>query len=169
MSESGQILQAVAEQYGAALRMLEDTIVNCNDTLWLDPNNKPVISQVVYHTLYFVDIYLSKNKSEWESFRGKLGEDGDADTFIHEPEKVFTKQELQEYVKEIRIKAFTLFTGLTMSELNGIPIFEWHGSTFLSSLLYNLRHIMHHVGSLHVRLNDSSKEPLKWFSKESLV
>lgn len=169
MSEILIIIQAIVEQYGAALKMLENAIVNCDESLWNRDNKGIIVSQVIYHTLYFVDIYLSKNKEELESFRGKLGEDGDADTYIHEPDKTFTKQELLDYLSEIKVKANNRFTILSIEDLNAKPVFDWHGSSVLSSLLYNLRHIMLHVGALHVRLNAVGNEPLKWVSKESLI
>ena len=169
LSENQKLIHAIAEQYGAALTMLENTIVNCDNELWGDSNRDPIISQIIYHTLYFIDIYLSKDRAEWEAFVGKLGEDGDADTYIHIPEKLFTKQELLNYSHDIRTKASERFKNLSIEELNSKPLFDWHGSSVLSSLLYNLRHIMLHVGALHVRLNAEGKEPLNWISKDSIL
>lgn len=169
LTNDQKLIQAIAEQYGAAMTMLENTIVNCDEELWKDIERDTVISQVVYHTLYFIDIYLSKDREEWETYTGKLGEDGDADTYIHKPEKYFTKQELLNYTHEIRVKANERFKNLSIEELNSKSLFNWHGTSILSSLLYNLRHIMLHVGALHVRLNAVSKEPLKWISKANLL
>ena len=59
LTNDQKLIQAIAEQYGAAMTMLENTIVNCDEELWKDIERDTVISQVVYHTLYFIDIYLS--------------------------------------------------------------------------------------------------------------
>ncbi len=162
MSADSQIMQAISEQYGAALKMLDDTILRCDDTVWQDSNRDPVISQVIYHTLYFVDYYLSRNKSESDSFKGKYGNDGGS---FHEQERMFTKDQLTTYLHEIHAKADKIFQDFTIDTLNTEPVFDWHGSSILSSLLYNLRHIMLHVGALHVRINEIGKMPLRWVAK----
>lgn len=163
MKADTQIMQAVSEQYAAALKMLEDTVTKCDAALWQDSTTETVISQVIYHTMFFVDFYLSKNKAERESFKGKYGDDGGS---FHEPDRLFTKEQLTTYVQEIKEKANELFSELTIDDLNKQPVFEWHGSSELSSLLYNLRHIMLHVGALHVRINAvGNNMPLRWVSK----
>lgn len=162
MSPDNQIMIAISEQYGAALKMLEDTIVECDEGLWQDSNRDTVISQVIYHTLFFVDFYLSKNEDEREIFKGKYGDDGQS---FHEPNKIFTKDQLTTYLQEIKEKADKRFNDLTIQMLNDESVFEWHGSSVLSSLLYNLRHIMLHVGALHVRLNAVGQQALRWVNK----
>jgi hypothetical protein len=170
MTLNQQLSQAMSEQYGAALMMLENIITSCQTELWEDAKRDPVISQVVYHTLFFTDLYLSKNNDERENFQGKLGEDylGER-TDGMEWDKVYSKKELLDYLGDIRQKVNTRFTNLTLEELQDESLFHWHGSSVLSSLLYNLRHIMLHVGALHVRLNLVAKEPLKWVSKAPVV
>ncbi|MFW9916147.1 MAG: DinB family protein [Candidatus Thorarchaeota archaeon] len=170
MNVNQQLSQAIAEQYGAALKMLENTITSCQTELWEDAKREPVVSQVVYHTLFFIDLYLSKDSDERENFQGKLGED-----YLGERtdgmgwEKIYSKKELLDYLGDIRQKATARFANLTLDELQDESLFDWHGSSVLSSLLYNLRHIMLHVGALHVRLNRVAKEPLKWVSKAPVV
>jgi tetratricopeptide (TPR) repeat protein len=161
MSSENQLTKAIAEQYGAALKMLENTIKECDEGLWQDSKTDTVISQVVYHTLYYVDYYLSKNKAEKESFKGKYGRDGGS---FHEPDKIFTKGQLTNYLQEIMEKADKRFNNITIQELVNKPVFEGQGSSLLSSLLYDLRHIMLHVGALHVRVNAQEKKPLRWIS-----
>lgn len=170
MSANTIISKALGEQYGAALTMLENTVINCDEDLWQDYKRETVISQVIYHTLFFVDYYLSKNKSERGNFKAKLGDDlmGER-TDGMEWNKIFSRVELLDYLQVVRIKADKYFKNLTIETLNSEPVFEWHGNSVLSSLLYDLRHIMLHVGALHVRLNAVGKKPLKWVSKEQLL
>lgn len=162
MTADTQIMQAISEQYGAALKMLENTIVECDEELWQDSKTDTIISQVIYHTLYFVDFYLSKNEVERDSFDGKYGDD--VDTF-HEPNRLFTKEQLTTYLHEVKDKVEKRFKELTIQELNGPPLFEKQGSSKLSNLLNDLRHVMLHVGALHVRLNAVGKRPLQWISR----
>lgn len=162
MSSDIKIMQAISEQYGAALKMLENTIVECDEKLWQDYKTETVISQVIYHVLYFEDYYLSKNKAEKDSFNGKYGDDGES---FHEPNKKFTKSQLTLYIHEIKEKSDLRFKELTIQELNEKPLFESQGSSILSNILNDIRHIMLHVGALHVRINTMGKMPLRWISK----
>ncbi|MHA1990014.1 MAG: DinB family protein [Candidatus Hodarchaeales archaeon] len=169
-STNNQLSEGISEQYGAAFQMLENIIKNCEENLWNDADREPIISQIVYHTFFFIDYYLSKTKEERENFKAKLGDDKMGErTDGMEWNKVYTKEELLDYLIDIRQKANKRFANLTLEELNKESIFEWHGSSVLSSLMYNLRHIMLHVGALHVRLNAVAKEPQKWVSKAPVL
>ena len=160
---------AIKEQYGASIKMLENLITNCPDELWEDNNRETIISQVVYHTLFFIDFYLSKTNEEKGQFKGKLGDDFMGErTDGMEWNKIYSKEELLSYAKDTRIKANKRFSNLTIEELASESLFEWHGNSVLSSLMYNLRHIMLHVGALHVRINAVNEEPMKWVSKFSI-
>ena len=160
---------ALAEQYGAAFKMLENIITDCPDELWNDTTKDMLVSQVVYHVIFFIDFYLSKDKNErgqFETSKGKLGDDLMGETINGKKwDKIYTKQELVEYLDDTRQKAQKRFTTLTLEELGQAPVFEWHGSSVLSSLLYDLRHVMLHIGALHVRVNAVRQEPMKWVSQ----
>ena len=117
---------------------------------------------MIYNTLYFIDYYSSKNKAERDSFDGKYGDDGES---FHEPDKLFTKNQLTSYLQEIKEKVETRLKELTIQELTEKPLFERQGSSILSNLLNDIRHVMLHVGALHVRINTKGKMPLRWVSK----
>ena len=162
MSTNTPLIQGISEQFGAALKMVEDIIVECNDELWNDFNQQVVVSQVVYHTLSSMYFFLSKDKNERDAFHGKYGdEDGD----LHLPDRKLTKKQLTDYLEEVKAKANSRFKELTIEELNQPPLFDWHGTSVLGSFFYNLRHAMLHIGALHVRVNAVNKSPLRWVSK----
>ena len=168
-----QIVMAISEQYGAAFKMLGNNITGCPDDLWNDTTKDMLVSQVVYHVLFFIDFYLSKDKKEREQFeksKGKLGDDLMGEKIDGKKwDKIYTKQELLEYLGDMRQKTQNRFTNLTFEELQHAPVFEWHGSSVLSSLLYDLRHVMLHVGALHVRVNAVRQEPMKWVSVAPII
>ena len=47
------------QQFGAAIDMLENALVACPDELWSDRSQRPEFWYVVYHTLFFLDLYQS--------------------------------------------------------------------------------------------------------------
>ena len=91
-----QIVMAISEQYGAAFKMLGNIITGCPDDLWNDTTKDMLVSQVVYHVLFFIDFYLSKDKKEREQFeksKGKLGDDLMGEKIDGKKwDKIYTKQ-----------------------------------------------------------------------------
>lgn len=47
------------QQFGAAIDMLENAVTACPDDLWDDDAQPPEFWYLVYHTLFFLDLYLS--------------------------------------------------------------------------------------------------------------
>ena len=157
------VILSISEQYGAAIKMLEISITQCRDELWQDTTGDKIISHIIYHVLYWIDYYLSRNKDEAQIFKSfKENKHQKNEKFV------YTKQELLDYSNFVREKADNWFKEMTMDELTTDSVFDFHGSTLLSSLIYDLRHIMLHVGALHVRLNKVNKEPMDWESHNIL-
>ncbi|MFW9855973.1 MAG: DinB family protein [Candidatus Thorarchaeota archaeon] len=159
-----RIFTALEEQYGAAFNTLEKIIDFCPNEIWKNSPNTPPIYGVVNHILYFVDLYLSKSKEERESYKPKFPDERDDMYMI----RTLEKSDLLEYIKEMRSKAKNLFTSMTLGQLQGKPIFEWHGSSLLSSLLYNLRHVMLHIGALQIRLRHYGIDEKFWIGNAEL-
>lgn len=163
MNKLELIILSISEQYGAALKMLEDTITECPEEVWMTIEGEKIISQVVYHVLFWVDRYLSRNKAEDFAFKPFL-EDKDR----NDKKFIYAKQDLLDYSAFVREKADEWFKTMDLDVLTTDSIYDFHGSTLLSSLLYDLRHIMLHVGALHVRLSQAGHDPLDWESHNIL-
>ena len=50
----------VWRQFGAAIDMLQNAMEACPDEFWGDRSREPQFWYLVYHTLFFLDIYLSE-------------------------------------------------------------------------------------------------------------
>ena len=55
MTNTSPLIQGLAEQYGAGLKMVQQIIEKCDDNLWNDYNREVVINQVVYHIIDSTD------------------------------------------------------------------------------------------------------------------
>ncbi len=167
------VINAVLEQYGASFKMIENLVKKCPENYWDDAKNGPPFFKIVYHTMYFIDVYLSRNKEERTSFTPRFPEQEDYATskenFSNPEEPTLPKSEVLNYLKELRIKGKKRFENLTLQELTSESVFEWHGSSILSSILYNLRHIMLHIGALQRRLRMQGIEEDNWVSKSLLL
>ena len=49
----------VWRQFGAAIEMLGNAIRACPDEIWSDRSRRPEFWYVAFHTLFFLDLYLS--------------------------------------------------------------------------------------------------------------
>jgi hypothetical protein len=91
-------------QFGAAIDMLENAVLACPDELWHEnlwsPSSQPAASSqfwyIVYHTLFWLDLYLS---GSLEGFAPPapftLDELDPAGLY---PERPYTRHELQTYL-----------------------------------------------------------------------
>ncbi len=125
--------------------MLNDCVQNCpqehldgkiaNYTFW----------QVAYHTLFFVDLYLSPNAEAFEPRgfhpRGSDFKDG-------YPSRRFDQRELTEYLTICRQKGIETLASETPESLEHLSGFQWLPFSRGEVHLYNIRHIQHHTGQL---------------------
>ena len=157
------VLDAISGQYGAAFAMLKKDIKNCPDDVWDDRANGPPFWHVVYHVMWFVDWYLSNSKEARENFKPNLGDENLRD--LNTPPNItLNRDEILIYLSDIKSKAKNRFENLTEEQLNDPSLFEWHGNNLLGSLIYNLRHLMLHIGALNLRLHSKNVKIDNWVS-----
>jgi hypothetical protein len=163
------ISDAINEQYGAAIAMLEHNLKKCPEEVWDDRTSGPSFWHVAYHVMWFLDWYLSDSKKARESFKSKFGEEhSHLESLKNTPEITLTLNQLLDYLSNIKEKAKERFENLTLEELSRLPVFEWHGNNVLSSLLYNLRHLMLHIGALNLRLHRRGVKLDNWVSSKRI-
>ena len=155
---------AIHEQYGAAIEMLESVILKCPEGVWDDSQQGPPFWQVAYHTMYYLDWYLSSTKEERESFKPEF--DSEFRTLDSKPEASLNREQVLMYLMKIKLKVKRRMEAVSTEELIRPSIFEWHGSSVLSSLFYNIRHVMLHVGALNFRLLRKGIKLDNWVSQK---
>jgi hypothetical protein len=117
--------------------------------------------------MWFLDWYLSDSKEARENFKPNLGDDNLRD-LNKPPDLSLTREEVLNYLSEIKIKAKNRFENLTEEQLSNPSVFEWHGNNILGSLIYNLRHLMLHIGALNLRLHSKNVKVDNWVSYKKL-
>ena len=149
---------SIWQQIGASIDYLADTMSACPDhlwraSLWQTPHTKPEFSQfwyVVYHTLFWLDLYLTGAE---EGFLPPA-----PFTLIEQyddgplPERVYTKDELQAYLKDCRKRCQATIEALTGETVQRRCIFGWGECSFLELLIYNLCHVHGHASQLNMLL-----------------
>jgi hypothetical protein len=156
-------------QYEAALSMLKACVDGCPDAAWNAPVANHRFSQVVFHTLYFTDLYLGRDDEA--SFRRQpfhlqlapLFADlpANREPFEDPPPRSYERASLLTYLGFCRRKVIEVVATETEETLSAPDDF---GRDFSRAELhvYNIRHIHHHAAQLSLRLRLDSGNGVEW-------
>jgi len=162
------IKESLWKQFGASIDMLKNAILLFPEEYW-NTNHKFFYN--AYHCLVFLDYYLTfpapKNFSAPLPFTisDKIPT-GCIDDLV--PDKIYSKQELLDYLDTNRKKCHQVIAGLTEEKLNERWIEEEeHGRDYavLELLLYNMRHVQHHAAQLNMLLRQEINDAPNWVSR----
>lgn len=152
-------------QLGAAIDSLELAIKMCPETVWGKKKGFHEFWYMAYHTLFFLDFYLSDSDRNFKPPRPfTLSEMDPAGVF---PPKVYTKKELLKYLEFGRRKAKRKLKSITNQGLLKRCGFERKDFTVAELMIYNTRHVQHHVAQLNLLRRQKLNLPSGWVSKTS--
>jgi hypothetical protein len=157
------------QQFGAAIDDLDNGLCACpdelwRDRLWEDPAKQnfflPEFWYIVYHTLFWLDLYLTGAE---EGFAPPppftlIEQDDDGPL----PERPYTKDELRTYLKACRQRCQATIEGLTEEAAQRRCQFPWGEVSFAELLLYNMRHVQGHAAQLNLRLGQKTGSAPDW-------
>jgi len=81
------------------------------------------------------------------------------------PDRIYTKDELLNYLEFGRRKCFDLITNLTDENAAKRFVNDYRNYNRLEIILYNMRHVQHHVGQLNLLLRQNINDAPKWVSQ----
>ncbi len=152
-------------QFGAAIDTLEGALLACPDSLWNErlwrdpppPYFPPAFSEfwyVTYHTLVWLDLYLSGVPEEDFAPPAPFAQ-GEIDSAEAAPEQPYTREQLRAYLTSTRQKCHATLAALTDEQARRIVEYPWSQGkvvTYLELLLYTLRHVQEHAAHLSLFL-----------------
>jgi hypothetical protein len=150
------------QQFGAAIDMLENALRACPEEIWGDRSQRPEYWYVVYHTLFFLDHYLSGTVEGFAPPAPFTLDELDPAGVM--PERVYTKDELQAYLEHGREKCRRVIDGLTDELAQERCRFPWGEMSFAELLLDNMRHVQHHAAQLNLILRQRTDSAPRWVS-----
>ncbi len=174
------IKPVLLSQYEAALCALRECIAACPERCWDGPGSliaKYPFWQVAYHTLCFVDCYLSPSNEEFKAaIEGprpagapNFHPRGIAELEDEYPSRTFTRDELLAYTEVCRAKLRAVLGdgpgAETDSSLEGPSGFPWLPFSRAELHVYGVRHVQHHAGQLGASLRKAGavgEEQLRW-------
>jgi hypothetical protein len=156
--------EALGRQFGAAMDMLDDALRACPAALWGDRAQRPEYWYVAYHTLFWLDLYLSGDVAGFTPPAPfTLDELNPAGVL---PERVYSQAELQTYLQYCRQKCQATLASLTAAQAQRPCLFGWGNQlTFGELLLYNLRHVQAHAAELGLILGQKYGSGPGWVAR----
>ena len=153
----------IRRQFGAAIDMLENAMHACPDELWSDRSQRPELWYVVFHTLFFLDLYLSDSVEGFAPPAPFNLDEMDPAGLL--PERVYTKDELHTYLEHGRRKCRAKIAALTDEKARRRFKSEWMDFSVAELLLYNLRHVQHGAAQLNLILRQETNSAPRWVAR----
>lgn len=155
------------QQFGAAIDSLDDMLRACpaelwHARLWDNPSARPEYSQFwyrVYHTLFWLDLYLTGVEEGFvppAPFALIEMEEDDL------PDRAYTKDELQAYLRYGRKKCQETIRALTDETALRRCRFSWGEVSFVELQLYNMRHVQEQAAQLSLLLGQKGVSVRDW-------
>jgi hypothetical protein len=97
--------EIIKSQYRSTLKMLEEAIINCPDTLWDHPTQVNKFWHTAFHTLFYTHLYLQTPENDftpWSKHERDftpLGDDASPDDRVKHTREPYIKSELLEYLE----------------------------------------------------------------------
>lgn len=149
-------------QFGASIDMMENSIKACPEDLW-DADSK--YWYIAYHTLFFLDYYLTIETDEKNFSPPPPFSLSEFDSEGAMPERTYTKEELLIYLNHCRQKCHDLIKGITPENSDRRFVNPYRDYNIFEILLYNMRHVQHHMAQLNLLLRQNGNEVPNWVSK----
>jgi hypothetical protein len=159
---NSELNSIIWRQLGAAIDMLRNAIDACPDELWRDRSRTPEFWYVAFHTLFFLDLYLS---GTLEGFMPPAPFTlTEIDPSGRMPERVYTRSELRSYLAHCRSKCKRLVLELTPERAAETCTFDWLKMDFGELFFCSLRHVQHHTAQLNLILRQQTNSAPRWVS-----
>ena len=151
-------------QFGAAIDMLGNAVEACPEHIWSAPardgSRHTEFWYIAYHTLFFLDLYLSGAVEGFAPPPPFTLEELDPAGII--PSQPYSKDHLTRYVAHCREKCRKVIQGLNGSAATRRCHFPWLDLSFGELQLCSLRHVQHHTGQLNLILRQTTDAAPRW-------
>jgi hypothetical protein len=161
------IKEIVWNQFGASIDMLINVVSSCPENYF---EQNPRFYFVTFHSTIFLDYYLTIPPCDFSpllSFTHKEQKERPKEAIDNIiPDKIYSNQEVVDYLKHSREKCRQLIESLTEENFNqrfkeGDELNDMDYS-ILEILLYNMRHTQHHTAQLNILLRQDFDKHMEW-------
>lgn len=154
---------AVWRQLGASIDMLGNAIEACPEGLWFDVDREPQVWYLAYHTLFWLDLYLTGAVEGFAPPAPYGLEELDPAGVI--PDRACSRAEMLAYLRHCREKARRVLAGLAPEDAERRCRFGWGDASFYELQIYNMRHVQHGAAQINLLLRDHGVTPPRWVAR----
>ena len=147
-------------QFSAAIDTLENAINTCPDSLWGDRSKHHEYWYMVFHTLFWLDYYLSESHTDFRPPAPFGLEEMDPAGVL--PSRVYCKEEMLTYLNYGREKARGAVAAMSDDTLKRMYDFGKVSLSIPELYLYNMRHVQHHAAQLNLILRQQANISSRW-------
>lgn len=164
----------IERQFGAAVQMLKGAIEACPETVWDDRSDGTPFWHTAYHTLFYLDLYLSESvdaftPSSFHTENANILRDMPFPPYrVETPEQAYSKVQLLDYLEVCARKCRHVIRALTEETIARRSPFSWLDMTLGDTMLYNMRHVQHHAAQLNIILRRTLDKAPSWVGKADL-
>jgi hypothetical protein len=161
-----KLKEIIWNQFGAAIDMLGNAILACPEEIWGKNLDDSEFWYKVFHTLFWIDFYLSDSDEGFVPPTPFTLSELDPAGLL--PERVYTKDELKNYLDHCRKKCLNTIRTLSDEKAN---LHFKYGSidlSFVELLLYNMRHVQHHTAQLNLILRQEIDSAPRWVKQATI-
>ena len=155
------------QQFGASIDALERAIEMFPDDVWGDPDKLSEAWHepwyITYHTLFWLDWYLSGAPERFAPPAPFGLEELDPAGVL--PDRIYSRAEMLNYLRHCHQKCKSTLENLTDESAQRTHKFSLGEASFAELLLYNMRHVHHHVGQLHLILRQRIDDAPRWLAR----
>lgn len=143
------VKEMLTGQYEAALCMLNECVRLCPPEHWEDRIANDTFRQIAYHTVFYVDYYLSRDEHSF-TLRDFNQRGGDERSPVLSPG--LSREDTLAYLAVCRQKAVDTIAAETREMLEGPSGFSNRPFSRAELYVYTIRHVQHHTGAMSAYL-----------------
>lgn len=152
--------ESIWKQFGGTIDMLENAMQLCPPNNW---NNKNLFWYKAYHCIFYLDYYLDLDPDNFHPPAPFTLSEFSEDLVL--PERVYSKEELLNYLQYCRTKCHILIKNITSESAKKRWINPYKNYSLLEILMYNMRHVQHHAAQLNLLLRLEIDNAPNWVSQ----
>lgn len=152
--------EIIWHQFGAAIDMMENAIHACPEEVWGNKNGFQEFWYIAFHALFWMDLYLLDSPEGFVPPTPFTLTELDPEGIF--PERIYTKEELQNYLSHGRMKCKLKIEALTSENSDKRFIFGTINLSIAELLIYNMRHVQHHAAQLNLLLRQKVDSAPRW-------
>jgi hypothetical protein len=155
-----EIKKMIWGQFGAAIDALVNAIKACPAEHWGDEKPAMHFWYIAYHTIFWLDYYLSDSSDNFQPPEPYTMSETDPDGKM--PPRVYSPDELLSYLDHGRQKARRVIFDLSDDSFQRVIKFRKANLPFPELILYTMRHIQHHSAQLNLLLRQRINSAPGW-------